>query len=483
MEHAEEGYASSADMSNNLEEILNEDMEDAEVCEAAMAILGLTMDDGVCSSPVQQYLDDAQLSQPPGAVKQDRSINTYEYPGNLFEFTCEHPCPEKGVTAAGLWRNLGQKREDQMYMTHIRMPKRAFENLLERLRRQGPGGEQDTAFLGRKDGTQACVPGQRSYSFRRILVLTLYFLAHASTVSQLSSTFSVPPSTAWTLVGEGVTALVRVLLHGVGGNTRVVSFPQSDEEKLAVIGGFEELIGHMPWVIGAIDGTHIGQRKPDVTRCPLGRDLYWSWKSKNSQLLVWIVDARGRALYASAGHPGSCNDAGVWGRDALRSQCEEGILSTPQKELVIDVGGADRKLTVGPYFVGDGAFKTETYMMQCYPDDNTHAKRVYNQAVCDVRKVVEQAIGRLKMCWQFCHKNMFHGDTEFVRSCIEACVGLHNFRMDYNLDCDDEIVAEFVRKELGGGGGMVVNAVDAADAPGGVEMRDFLAAYLVHQED
>jgi hypothetical protein len=84
--------------------------------------------------------------------------------------------------------------------------------------------------------------------------------------------------------------------------------------------------------------------------------------------------------------------------------------------------------------------------MKCYAHDNTHAERVFNQAVCDVRKVVEQAIERLKMCWQFCHKNVWHGDTAFVKSCIEACVGLHNFRMDYNVSLDDEIVAEFVRK-------------------------------------
>jgi hypothetical protein len=217
---------------------------------------------------------------------------------------------------------------------HFRMPRRAFDDLVAMLRCQGPGGAEDTAFLTRRDDTRPCVSGHRSYYFRMILALTMYFLGHASTMSELSNVFGVPPSTAHQGVEEGVTALklVRVLLYGVGGNVPVVKFPQSEEEKLAVIGGFEiislcqELIGHMRWCIGAIDGTHIAMRKPDIARCPQGRDIYHSWKSKISMLLVWIVDARGRALYATTGHPGSSSDAGVWGRDPLRNELQRGRL-------------------------------------------------------------------------------------------------------------------------------------------------------------
>jgi hypothetical protein len=252
-----------------------------------------------------------------------------------------------------------------------------------------------------------------------------------------------------------------------------------------VIGGFQELIGHMPWCIGAIDGTHVAMRKPDTARWPQGRDMYYSWKSKISMLLVWIVDARGRALYATTGDPGSTSDAGVWGRDALRNELQRGRLSSPQKELVVKVAGEEQKMSISPYLVGDGAFVLQPYMMKCYPHDNTHAERVFNQAVCDVRKVVEQAIGRLKMCWQFCHKNVWHGDTKFVKACIEACVGLHNFRMDYNVSLDDEIVAEFVRKEVSTTApGAAQDVADQAEAPQqqarAQQIRDFLATYLVH---
>lgn len=424
--------------------------------EADSGILGL-------EQRIEYHVEEAMEAQIAGSTARNRGsvprINTKRYPGNLFEFMDDQPCPEGGITEADLWSNLPQDKEDAKYSTYFRMTRGAFDDLVERLRRVGPNGASDTAFIGREDGTRACVPGQRSYTFKRILALTLYFLARSATSVELASEFDTSPCTAWKLVGEGITALVRVLLHGVGGNTPIVRFPQTDEEKLAVIGGFEEFmvdasqkhlggvflqtymrhqerstmefIGHLPWCIGAIDGTHIGQRKLDATRCPVGRDLYWGWKSKVSQLLVWIVDARGRALYITAGHPGSCSDAGVWGRDKLNKLCEDGLLSTPVKQLVIDAGGANPSMIISPYLVGDGAFRPKAYMMKCYPDSNTRKKAVFNQAVCDVRKVVEQAIGRLKMCWQFCHRNLFHGDVEFVKRCIEACVALHNHRMDY----------------------------------------------------
>jgi hypothetical protein len=106
-----------------------------------------------------------------------------------------------------------------------------------------------------------------------------------------------------------------------------------------------------------------------------------------------------------------------------------------------------------------------------------------------VRKDVEQAISRLKMCWQFCHNNVWHGDTEFVKSCIEACAGLHNFRMNYNVSLDDEIVAEFVPKEVSGT--MHGAAQDVADVAAtrhqqaqAQQIRDYLviSTCLFHNE-
>jgi hypothetical protein len=68
------------------------------------------------------------------------------------------------------------------------------------------------------------------------------------------------------------------------------------------------------------------------------------------------------------------------------------------KELVVKVAGEEQKMSISPYLVGDGAFVLQPCMMKCCPHDNTHAESIVDQAVCDVREIVEQATGRLNMC-------------------------------------------------------------------------------------
>ena len=109
---------------------------------------------------------------------------------------------------------------------------------------------------------------------------------------------------------------------------------------------------------------------------------------------MWIVDARGRALNATFGHPCSRSDAGIWLRDEMRSRLDNGMLNSPAQELEFTVAGVVHKTTITPYIVGDGAFVPRAYLMRCFKEDNTQAKRVFNQALCDVRTIVEQAIGR-----------------------------------------------------------------------------------------
>ena len=191
--------------------------------------------------------------------------------------------------------------------------------------------------------------------------------------------------------------------------------------------------------------------------------------------------ARGRALYATFGHLGSASDAGIWVRDDLRRRLDAGLLNAPVKELWFKGGEVVHSRSITPYIVGDGAFVPRPYMMRCFKEDNTSAKRVFNQALCDVRKVVEQAIGRLKMRWQFCHRNtFFYGDPEFVKSCVMASVALHNFCMEHSIDIDAELLDRFIRDELG------------REAPDPVQMDEgqagavaqtnaqFIADYLLH---
>jgi hypothetical protein len=63
--------------------------------------------------------------------------------------------------------------------------------------------------------------------------------------------------------------------------------------------------------------------------------------------------------------------------------------------------------------------------MRCFKDESTFAKGVSNQAMCNVRKVLEQALGRLKARWLFCHRDLFQGNPELVKSFVMASVAPH----------------------------------------------------------
>jgi DDE superfamily endonuclease len=401
-----------------------------------------------------------------------RSVVAHVHPGNLLDFIGDQPRSRSTIAESAMWKNLPPKLEDQRYVQNFRLSKVAFHDLLCRIRRPG-------VVVGRSDDQKACVEGQQSYNFKDMLAITLYYLAHCPTFNGMRNVFGCGLSTAWTLVGAGVTAIVRALLYGIGENPPVMKWPDTDKEILNAIGGFESFIGHLPWCMGAIDGTHIAMRKPDITRCPLGRDQFFGAK-KVTQVMEWIVDARGRALYATFGHPGSSPDARIWLRDELRAKLDGGALNSPVKEIEFRVGNVVHKRTITPYIVGDGAFVPRTYMMRCFRDENTLAKRVFNQALCDVRKVVEQAIGRLKMRWQFCHRNAFQGDPEFVKSCVMASVALHNFCMDYSIDLDDEKLEQFIREELGRQNVPDVQVDDGAATDVAEANAEFLANYILH---
>lgn len=182
---------------------------------------------------------------------------------------------------------------------------------------------------------------------------------------------------------------------------------------------------------------------------PLDADAFYTYKSKIAMLLLAIVDARGRFLWVNAGAPGSQGDAGVWQRDVFRTEAIEkhGLMDTPKAWLHNPSNQEQPWLEVSPFFVGDGAFAFTRYMMKCFPETQEAFSQIvqtWNRLLCDTRKVVEQAFGRLKMKWQFCFSNVWQNEPAYVRSCILVCCALHNFCMDQRVDYDQQILNRMV---------------------------------------
>jgi hypothetical protein len=72
--------------------------------------------------------------------------------------------------------------------------------------------------------------------------------------------------------------------------------------------------------VGAIDGKHVLIKKP-----PKSGSLYFNYKKNFSIVLMAIVDANYRVLYADFGSQGHNNDAGIFNTSGKYIFCLQGI--------------------------------------------------------------------------------------------------------------------------------------------------------------
>ncbi|CAN8016843.1 unnamed protein product, partial [Ixodes persulcatus] len=88
--------------------------------------------------------------------------------------------------------------------------------------------------------------------------------------------------------------------------------------------GFEEL-WQFPHCLGALDGKH-------VTICPpLGTGaMYRNYKGTFSIVLMALVDADLKFLYADVGRNERMNDIGVWAARSLRAHIDRGSAGFPE---------------------------------------------------------------------------------------------------------------------------------------------------------
>eukprot|EP00892_Ulva_mutabilis_P001575 jgi/Ulvmu1/11418/UM075_0080.1 len=337
---------------------------------------------------------------------------------------------------------------------------------------------------------RAVVRGQSTYTHRDLLAMALYFLGRGTTYSRMQWIFERPDSTISVKVRLCIDALCACLWQGQYACSKAIVFPRTDQQKAATAAAFQTFIHGLPQCIGVIDGTLIEMRKPNTVQCPQDRDAYWCYKSKFAMLLLAIVNARGKFMYCNVGAPGCVGDASAWNRCALSKAIDhEGWLNTPTQNLSVDVAGLRVERIVKP-LVGDGAFRPSVHMLKCYPASvQDHVSLNFDTALCDTRKVVEQAFGSLKMKWQFCHDNKWHNGPQFVRQCICVCCCLHNFCMDQDVTFDDGLISQHLQAlrkcvdgaNLGQGGESLVAGPAEADARGS-GLCDFLASYINKQQ-
>ena len=146
---------------------------------------------------------------------------------------------------------------------------------------------------------------------------------------------------------------------------------------------------------------------------------YHNFKNFYSVILLALVDANYRFIWASLGAPGNTHDSTLFQSSNLWSKIVSGDVLPPALVNIEDT-------SFPPLILGDGAFPMRTWITKPYGDAVlSERKRYYNYRLSRARMVSEGAFGKLKGRWRILSKKC-ESHKETVKKMGLACVVLHN---------------------------------------------------------
>ncbi|CAI5696763.1 unnamed protein product [Oreochromis niloticus] len=258
---------------------------------------------------------------------------------------------------------------------------------------------------------------RKAISPRERLSVTLRFLATGETFNSLSFQYRIGSTTLSTIVMETCTALTCAL------HEDYLKTPSTESEWKAIARDFANK-WQFPHCLGAIDGKHIFIQPPPKTG-----SMYFNYKSRFSIILMAVVDANYKFVYASAGTQGRVSDAGVFAHSDLKEAMDTGTLNFPPADIL---PGTDALM---PHMlIGDDAYPLRPDLMKPYPFRNLNTdQRIYNYRLSRARRVVENAFGILANRFRV-FRTTICLDPDKVVTIIFACLCLHNYLRDHRSD-------------------------------------------------
>ena len=312
------------------------------------------------------------------------------------------------------------RNEDQASFTNfLRMPPDMFDELLARV---GPRiSRKHTSYR------EPLEPGLK-------LSLTLRHLASGNKYSSMKFAWRVPHNTISVVVKLVCQAIIDEYMD------EVLVCPTTPEEWRAIADKFYGR-WNFPHTCGALDGKHVACRCP-----PKSGSLYFNYKGFYSIILLALVDADYKFIWADVGGAGSASDAQIYNDSELKQCAEDGTLGLPDPEPL-----PNDTQNVPYYFVGDDAFSLRSTMMKPYSQRCLqNEERIFNYRLSRARRVSENAFGILANRFQVLLSTMQH-EPSTVKLIVKTCLILHNLmRIRYpglqnqQLDIDDNANRYFV---------------------------------------
>jgi len=298
---------------------------------------------------------------------------------------------------------------EQRFVQYFRLTRQAFNGLVQHLR----------PYLAREQtNMRTPVPVEARVG------LTLYYLARGGTFAAVGEVFGVGASTTCIIVHEVCECIVNSMF------TEWVSrYWPTGEEKLRRVAAHWVFDTGMPFVIGAIDGSHINIVKP----CTGDYAQYSNRKKAYSIVLQAVCDSKFRIIDVNFSKPGSAHDALVFRESSLWARLYvHGALGTSTASLPAPIKGRNGQVSMQtvqvPYvLLGDSAYPLGEHVMRPYPHGTTDAaQRRFNKAMCHARVKIEGTFGRLKGRFLILAGTITSKDLSVVQYIVGACVILHN---------------------------------------------------------
>ena len=296
----------------------------------------------------------------------------------------------------GWWENICKKYSESRFKQTFRISRGTFNFILERIRPD----------LERK------IVVEEPISLQCRLAICLYRLGIGEYPYTLAEMTGYGESTVRAVVKEVCEAIIQRLW------SEAVSqfFPKTKEQFEEKILDTEQL-WQFPCCWGAVDGCHLS------INCPPGgqeaQKEYHNFKNFYSVVLMAIVDAKCRFIWANVGCPGNSHDSIILQSSQIWQEITSG---NAVPEMAKKIG----TLEVPPLIVGDSAFPFSVYLMKPFADGEPSEKQKYfNYRLSKSRMVVESAFGQLKSRWRVLYKKC-ESSKETVKLYALACVILHN---------------------------------------------------------
>ena len=252
------------------------------------------------------------------------------------------------------------------------------------------------------------------------LAATLRFLATGESFSSLQYQFRISASTLSLIIPEVCHVIYQVL------KDEYFKCPSTPEEWLAIAQLFEDR-WQLPNCIGAADGKHIRILHPRNT----GSE-YYNYKGYYSIVLMAIVDADYKFIFADVGCQGRISDSGVFKNTAFWKALVQGSLNLPlskplpppmEPAFADEIGSA----AIPYYLAGDDAFPLENNIMKPYSQRHlSEEKRIFNYRLSRGRRISENVFGILASRFRvFLTSLCVKPDS--ATKIVLAAIALHNF--------------------------------------------------------